>query len=137
MYKSFDMKAARHLNNSVARLSPLVAVGEAIGKVTSPVAKYLGRAITYTPTFQAKNFFRDTQAAAISSAFSIVTKEGLGFLPIKTSGTALWQATREVDDYRISMINGLGFATRSETEGLLDTSVNKLIQTINLVISYN
>ena len=77
MYKSFDMKAARHLNNSVARLSPLVAVGEAIGKVTSPVAKYLGRAITYTPTFQAKNFFRDTQAAAISSAFSIVTKEGL------------------------------------------------------------
>jgi len=132
MYKSFDMKAARHLNNSVARLSPLVAAGEAIGKVTSPVAKYLGRAITYTPTFQAKNFFRDTQAAAISSAFSIVTKEGLGFLPIKTSGTALWQATREVDDYRISMINGLGFATRSETEGLLDTSVNKLIQTNNL-----
>jgi hypothetical protein len=137
MYKSFDLKAARHLNNSVLRLSPLVAIGEAIGKVTSPVAKYLGRAITYTPTFQAKNFFRDTQAAAVTSAFSIVTKDGLGFLPIKTSGTALWQATREVDDYRISLINGLGFATRTETEGLLDTSINKLIVTNKLTPFYS
>ena len=132
MYKSFDMKAARHLNNSVLRLSALASIGEAIGKVTSPVAKYLGRAITYTPTFQAKNFFRDTQAAAITSAFSIATKDGLGFLPIKTSGTALYQATREVDDYRLSLINGLGFATRAETEGLLDTSISKLIKTKNL-----
>ena len=136
MYKSFDMKAARHLNNSILRLSPLVSMGEAIGKVTSPVARYLGRAITYTPTFQAKNFFRDTQAAAITSAFSVATKDGLGFLPIKTSGTALWQATREVDDYRISLINGLGFATRSETEGMLDTSINKLITTNKLTPFY-
>ena len=132
MYKSFDLKAARHLNNSVSKLSALAAIGEGIGKYTAPFAKYLGRAITYTPTFQAKNFFRDTQAAAITSAFSIVTKDGLGFLPIKTSGTALWQATREVDDYRLSLINGLGFATRAETEGLLDTSINKLIKTNKL-----
>jgi hypothetical protein len=132
MYKSFDLKAARHLSNSASRLSALAAIGEAVGKYTSPVAKYLGRAITYTPTFQAKNFFRDTQAAAITSAFSIATKDGLGFLPIKTSGTALYQATREVDDYRLSLINGLGFATRAETEGLLDTSINKLIKTKNL-----
>ena len=136
MYKSFDMKAARHLTNATSRLSALATMGEAIGKVTSPVAKYLGRAITYTPTFQAKNFFRDTQAAAITSAFSIATKDGLGFLPIKTSGTALYQATREVDDYRLSLINGLGFATRAETEGLLDTSINKLIATNKLTPFY-
>ena len=39
MYKSFDMKAARHLTNATSRLSALSTMGEDIGKVTSPVAK--------------------------------------------------------------------------------------------------
>jgi hypothetical protein len=126
MYKSFDMKAARHLNRADSMFSPLALMAEAVGTVTRPVAQKLGRFITYTPTFQLKNLFRDTQAAAITSAFSIRTKDGLGFLPVGTTGKGLYAATKEVDDFRISYINGLGFATRTETEGALDTSINKL-----------
>ncbi len=126
MYKSFDMKAARHLSRADSMFSPLALMAEAVGTITRPVAQKLGKFITYTPTFQLKNLFRDTQAAAITSAFSIRTKDGLGFLPVGTTGKGLYAATKEVDDFRISYINGLGFATRTETEGALDTSINKL-----------
>ena len=126
MYKSFDMRAARHLNRADSMFSPLALMAEAVGTVTRPVAQKLGRFITYTPTFQLKNLFRDTQAAAITSAFSIRTKDGLGFLPGLTTGKGLYTAAQEADDFRISYINGLGFATRAETEGMLDTSINKL-----------
>ena len=126
MYKSFDMRAARHLNRADSMFSPLALMAEAVGTVTRPVAQKLGKFITYTPTFQLKNLFRDTQAAAITSAFSIRTKDGLGFLPGLTTGKGLYAATKEAEDFRISYINGLGFATRAETEGMLDTSINKL-----------
>ena len=126
MYKSFDMRAARHLNRADSMFSPLALMAEAVGTVTRPVAQKLGRFITYTPTFQLKNLFRDTQAAAITSAFSIRTKDGLGFLPVGTTGKGLYTATTDAEAFRISYINGLGFATRAETEGMLDTSINKL-----------
>ena len=126
MYKSFDMKAARHLSRADSMFSPLALMAEAVGTVTRPVAQKLGRFITYTPTFQLKNLFRDTQAAAITSAFSIRTKNGLGFLPLATTSKGWYTATVDSEAYRISYINGLGFATRAETEGMLDTSINKL-----------
>ena len=126
MYKSFDMKAARHLNRADSMFSPLALMAEAVGTITRPVAQKLGRFITYTPTFQLKNLFRDTQAAAITSAFSIRTKNGLGFLPLATTSKGWYDATVNSEAYRISYINGLGFATRAETEGMLDTSINKL-----------
>ena len=126
MYKSFDMKAARHLSRADSMFSPLALMAEAVGTVTRPVAQKLGRFITYTPTFQLKNLFRDTQAAAITSAFSIRTKNGLGFLPLATTSKGWYTATADSEAYRISYINGLGFATRAETEGMLDTSINKL-----------
>ena len=77
--------------------------------------------------FQLKNLLRDTQAAAITSAFSISTKDGVGFLPAWTTGKGLYNGIIDTDAYRISYINGLGFATRAETEGQLDSSINKLI----------
>jgi len=126
MYKSFDMKAARHLSRADSMFSPLALVAEEVGSLTRPIARKLGRFITYTPTFQLKNLFRDTQAAAITSAFSIRTKEGLGFLPLATTGKGFYTATKDAEAFRISYINGLGFATRAETEGMLDTSINKL-----------
>ena len=126
MYKSFDMKAARHLNRANTMFEPLLVMAEAIGTITRPTARYLGRFITYTPTFQLKNLFRDTQAATVLSAFSIRTKHGLGFLPVGTTGKGLYVATTDADAFRTSYINGLGFATRIETEGMLDTSINKL-----------
>jgi len=126
MYKSFDMKAARHLSRADSMFSPLALMAEAVGTVTRPVAQKLGKFITYTPTFQLKNLFRDTQAAAITSAFSIRTKNGLGFLPLATTTKGWYTATKDSEAYRISYINGLGFATRAETEGMLDTSINKL-----------
>ena len=126
MYKSFDMKAARHLSRADSMFSPLALMAEAVGTITRPVAQKLGRFITYTPTFQLKNLFRDTQAAAITSAFSIRTKNGLGFLPLATTSKGWYTATVDSEAYRISYINGLGFATRAETEGMLDTSINKL-----------
>ena len=126
MYKSFDMKAARHLNRADSMFSPLALMAEAVGTITRPVAQKMGRFITYTPTFQLKNLFRDTQAAAITSAFSIRTKEGLGFLPLATTSKGWYNATTDAEAYRVSYINGLGFATRAETEGMLDSSINKL-----------
>ena len=132
MYKSFDMKAARYLNRADGMFSTLALMGEAVGTVTRPVAQKLGRFITYTPTFQLKNLFRDTQAAAITSAFSIRTKHGLGFLPGLTTGKGLYTSMKEAEAYRISYINGLGFATRTETEGALDSSINKLAIDNNL-----
>jgi len=126
MYKSFDMKAARHLSRADSMFSPLALMAEAVGTITRPVAQKLGRFITYTPTFQLKNLFRDTQAAAITSAFSIRTKDGLGFLPLATTGKGWYNATTDAEAFRISYINGLGFSTRAETEGMLDTSINKL-----------
>ena len=126
MYKSFDMKAAKHLTRANKMLTPLTVMAEAVGTVTRPVARKLGRFITYTPTFQLKNLFRDTQAATVLSAFSIRTKHGLGFLPVATTGKGLYIATADADAFRTSYINGLGFATRVETEGMLDTSINKL-----------
>ena len=132
MYKSFDMKAARYLNRADGMFSTLALMGEAVGTVTRPVAQKLGRFITYTPTFQLKNLFRDTQAAAITSAFSIRTKQGLGFMPGLTTGKGLYTSMKEAEAYRISYINGLGFATRTETEGALDSSINKLAIDNNL-----
>ena len=55
MYKSFDMKAARYLNRADGMFSTLALMGEAVGTITRPTARYLGRFITYTPTFQLKN----------------------------------------------------------------------------------
>ena len=132
MYKSFDMKAARYLNRADGMFSTLAMMGEAVGTITRPAARYLGRFITYTPTFQLKNLFRDTQAAAITSAFSIRTKHGLGFMPGLTTGKGLYTSMKEAEAYRISYINGLGFATRTETEGALDSSINKLAIDNNL-----
>ena len=137
MYKSFDMKAARHLSRADSMFSPLALMAEAVGTVTRPVAQKLGRFITYTPTFQLKNLFRDTQAAAITSAFSIRTKNGLGFLPLATTTKGWYTATKDSEAYRISYINGLGFATRAETEGMLDTSINKLASTNKLNSFYS
>jgi len=126
MYKSFDMKAARHLNRANTMLEPLSVMAEKVGTITRPVAQKLGKFITYTPTFQLKNLFRDTQAATVLSAFSIRTKYGLGFIPVGTTGKGLYTAITDAEAFRISYINGLGFATRVETEGMLDTSLNKL-----------
>tara|TARA_R110000824_G_scaffold320857_1_gene507832 strand:- start:45 stop:4583 length:4539 start_codon:yes stop_codon:yes gene_type:complete len=128
MYKSFDIKAAKHLSRAAVMLEPLTIAGEAVGTITRPVARILGRFITYTPTFQLKNLVRDTQAAAITSAFSIGTKDGVGFLPAWTTGKGLYDGIVSTDAYRVSYINGLGFATRTETEGQLDSSINKLIK---------
>jgi hypothetical protein len=127
MYKSFDMKAARHLRRADSMFSPLALMAEAVGTITRPFAQKMGKFITYTPTFQLKNLLRDTQAAAITSAFSISTKDGVGFLPAWTTGKGLYNGIVDTDAYRISYINGLGFATRAETEGQLDSSINKLI----------
>ena len=137
MYKSFDMKAARHLSRADSMFSPLALMAEAVGTITRPVAQKLGRFITYTPTFQLKNLFRDTQAAAITSAFSIRTKNGLGFLPLATTSKGWYTATVDSEAYRISYINGLGFATRAETEGMLDTSINKLAADNKLNLFYS
>ena len=137
MYKSFDMKAARHLSRADSMFSPLALVGEAVGTVTRPVAQKMGRFITYTPTFQLKNLFRDTQAAAITSAFSIRTKNGLGFLPLATTSKGWYDATTDAEAYRVSYINGLGFATRAETEGMLDNSINKLAKDNKLNTFYS
>ena len=128
MYKSFDIKAARHLSRAAVMLAPLTIAGELVGTITRPAARTLGRFITYTPTFQLKNLVRDTQAAAITSAFSIATKDGVGFLPAWTTGKGLYEGLKQTEAYRVSYINGLGFATRAETEGQLDSSINKLIK---------
>ena len=127
MYKSFDLKTAKYLNRLENQLTGIGFVAEAVGTITRPAARYLGRAITYTPTFQARNFFRDTQAAAITSAFSIYNKGKVGFMPALTSGKGFANATYMNNDYRISIINGMGFATRIATEGI-DESPTRLIR---------
>ena len=127
MYKSFDLKTAKYLNRLENQLTGIGFVAEAIGTITRPFARGLGRAITYTPTFQARNFFRDTQAAAITSAFSIYNKGKVGFMPALTSGKGFANATYMNNDYRISIINGMGFATRIATEGI-DQSPTRLIR---------
>jgi len=136
MYKSFDLKTARYLNRLENNLTGLGFVAEVVGTITRPWARGLGRAITYTPTFQARNFFRDTQAAAISTAFSIYTKDGIGFMPGLTSGKGFANATYMNNDYRMSIINGMGFATRVATEGI-DQSPTRLIRAGKLDSFYN
>ena len=136
MYKSFDLKTAKYLNRLENQLTGIGFVAEAIGTITRPVARGLGRAITYTPTFQARNFFRDTQAAAITSAFSIYNKGKVGFMPALTSGKGFANATYMNNDYRISIINGMGFATRIATEGI-DQSPTRLIRAGKLDDFYN
>jgi hypothetical protein len=136
MYKSFDLKTAKYLNRLENQLTGIGFVAEAIGTITRPFARGLGRAITYTPTFQARNFFRDTQAAAITSAFSIYNKGKVGFMPALTSGKGFANATYMNNDYRISIINGMGFATRIATEGI-DQSPTRLIRAGKLDDFYN
>ena len=136
MYKSFDLKTAKYLNRLENQLTGIGFVAEAIGTITRPVARGLGRAITYTPTFQARNFFRDTQAAAITSAFSIYNKGKVGFMPALTSGKGFANATYMNNDYRISIINGMGSATRIATEGI-DQSPTRLIRAGKLDDFYN
>ena len=127
MYKSFDLKSGKYLNRLDGQLTGLGFVAEAVGKVTRPAARFLGRAITYTPTFQARNFFRDTQAAAITSAFSVYNKGKVGFMPVLTSGKGWADATYMNNNYRISLINGLGYSTRIATEGL-EQSTSRLVK---------
>ena len=127
MYKSFDLKSGKYLNRLDGQLTGLGFVAEAVGKVTRPAARFLGRAITYTPTFQARNFFRDTQAAAITSAFSVYNKGKVGFMPGLTSGKGWADATYMNNNYRISLINGLGYSTRIATEGL-EQSTSRLVK---------
>ena len=136
MYKSFDLKTARYLSRLENQLTGIGFVAEAVGTVTRPIARGLGRAITYTPTFQARNFFRDTQAAAISSAFSIYNKGKVGFMPGLTSGKGFANATYTNNDYRLSIINGMGFATRIATEGI-EQAPSRLIRVGKLDSFYN
>jgi len=136
MYKNFDLKTGKYINTLDGQLTGLGFVAEAIGTVTRPTARFLGRAITYTPTFQARNFFRDTQAAAITSAFSLYNKGKVGFMPFLTSGKSWKDATFMNDNYRLSMINGLGYSTRFATEGFNEYT-SALVKSNELDTFYN
>jgi hypothetical protein len=101
-----------------------VAFGFGTKGIFSKYARYASRAITYSPPFVVFNVLRDTLAGAVNSAFGISPK---GFKPIYTSGKGFIDAVQQTHNYKKALLNGMGYASRSETERLSPKNIKNLI----------
>jgi len=101
-----------------------VAFGFGTKGIFSKYARYASRAITYSPPFVVFNVLRDTLAGAVNSAFGISSK---GFKPIYTSGKGFIDAVQQTHNYKKALLNGMGYASRSETERLSPKNIKNLI----------
>ena len=101
-----------------------VAFGFGTKGIFTAYARYASRAITYSPPFVVFNVLRDTLAGAVNSAFGISPK---GFKPIYTSGKGFIDAIRQTHNYKIGLLNGMGYASRRETERLQPKNIKNLI----------
>lgn len=94
-------------------------------------ANVLRRGTTITPTFQVKNFIRDTMNAFTMSKGQIV--------PVKAATTALVERIWTDEHYWEYMLNGGGFAAMAEADGInsdriLDSRV-KIFDTLDKTLS--
>ena len=144
MYKTYGVKATDTLTKYAK--NPLLNIA---AKTINIPARILGRAITLDPLFQTANVQRDTLSGFINSAFSGVIDPKLpkgkqlkllekrGFLPVvdTAKGVAMQMPVLKKllaaqDAYRLSIINGMGMSTRTETGLLippnLAAKINKL-----------
>ena len=101
-----------------------VAFGFGTKGMFSIYARYASRAITYSPPFVVFNVLRDTLAGAVNSAFGISPK---GFKPVYSSVKGFIDAIQQTHNYKKGLINGMGYASRKETEELQPKNIKNLI----------
>tara|TARA_R100001440_G_scaffold34318_1_gene53291 strand:- start:1566 stop:5738 length:4173 start_codon:yes stop_codon:yes gene_type:complete len=101
-----------------------VAFGFGTKGIFTTYARYASRAITYSPPFVVFNVLRDTLAGAVNSAFGVSPK---GFKPIYTSGLGFIDAIKQTHNYKKALLNGMGYASRKETEALQPKNIKNLI----------
>ena len=101
-----------------------VAFGFGTKGIFSRYARIASRAITYSPPFVVFNVLRDTLAGAVNSAFGISPK---GFKPVYSSVKGFIDAIRQTHNYKKGLLNGMGYASRRETEELQPKNIKNLI----------
>ena len=101
-----------------------VAYGFGTKGIFSQYARIASRAITYSPPFVFFNVIRDTLAGAVNSAFGISPK---GFKPVYSSVKGFKDAVFQTHNYKTALLNGMGYASRSETEQLAPKNIKNLI----------
>ena len=110
MYQNFDARTD--------------AILSAVSRFTMPFARIPSNAITHSPPFIAFNFVRDTLSGAVNSAFGFApfattikgglkTMKGVGD---PTNVTAYKEMFEKADRYSDSLVAGMGYSTRKETE---------------------
>ncbi len=122
----YEVKSAL-MQDAIGTLKgPSTAMEQFISKVFS-VTKYVGRlparAITYSPPFVAFNFIRDSLSATINSAFGVNPYYSMkGFMMTfagnadGTNMTKYINAYKRNNEFRNSIVNGLGQSTRLDVE---------------------
>ncbi len=96
------------LYDAIASLGP--QVHNLAVNILGGFANVLRRGVTMTPTFQAKNFIRDTMNAFTLSKGHIV--------PVAGASKALLERTYNDEHYWEYMANGGGFATMAQADGI-------------------
>jgi len=93
-------------------------------------ARFASQAITYSPPFVAFNVLRDTLAGTVNSAFGIGSSAlpgKVGYIPGFTTAKGYIASVRQTQAYKEALLNGMGYASRSETEKLTPTSIKNLV----------
>ena len=99
--------------------------------IFSRYARIASQAITYSPPFVAFNVIRDTLAGTINSAFGIASSalpKKVGFITGGTTVKGYIGAVRQTQTFKESIINGMGYSSRAETEALQPKSIEKMIE---------
>jgi len=99
--------------------------------IFSRYARIAAQAITYSPPFVAFNIIRDTLAGTINSAFGIGSRalpNKIGFITGGTTVKGYIGAVRQTHTFKESIINGMGYSSRAETEALQPKSIEKMIE---------
>lgn len=99
--------------------------------IFSKYARIAAQAITYSPPFVAFNFIRDTLAGVVNSAFGIGSRalpNKIGFIPGFTTVKGYIGAVRQTQTFKESIINGMGYSSRAETEALQPKDLSKMIE---------
>ena len=125
-YQIYEVKSALMQDAIGTMKGPSNATEQFISKVFS-ATKYVGRlparAITYSPPFVAFNFIRDSLSATVNSAFGVNPLYSMkGFMMTfagnadGTNMTKYVNAYKRNNEFRNSIVNGLGQSTRLDVE---------------------
>ena len=125
MYEVIDPNLAEVFEGLGEKGANKVMYGFGPAGIFSRYARFASRAITYSPPFVAFNLIRDTLAGSVNSAFGIGPKK---FIPVYSTGKGFKDAVFQTHNYKMALINGMGYSSRVETEAFTPKNLKELVR---------